>query len=118
MVTVPQSTGRRPTSAARPGGTLEKPLTPTTVKTGAARTLGRHLLQAALIATLFPLLCMVVLGLWQYHRDGQRGQAFPGAEGGAAARAVEAFLGFLVGETRETLDRIASEAAAGKVTAV
>ena len=40
------------------------------------KPLGRHLIQAALLATLMPLLTMVALGLWQYQEDYARVERF------------------------------------------
>ncbi len=78
--------------------------------------LGRHLLIGALVATLFPLLSMVALGLWQYQRDFASVEAFTGRESLSSARVVANFLDFLVEDTRSMLGRIARRVEAGTVT--
>ena len=78
--------------------------------------LGRHLLIAALIATLFPVLCMVALGLWQYQRDFKSVEEFTGRESLSSARVVANFLDFLVEDTRSMLVRIARRVERGNVT--
>jgi signal transduction histidine kinase/CheY-like chemotaxis protein len=72
------------------------------------KPLGRHLIQAALLATLLPLLTMVALGLWQYQQDFERVERFTGEESLSAARVVANVMDFLVGDTRNMLERVAN----------
>ena len=77
------------------------------------RSLSRHLLRAALLATLRPLLTMVGLGLWHYRKDFTNVEAFSGSESLSSARVVATFLDFLVDDTRTLLLRIARETEQG-----
>lgn len=78
--------------------------------------LSQHLLRAALLATLLPLLTMVGLGLWHYRKDFTNVEAFSGSESLSSARVVANFLDFLVDDTRTLLMRIARELEQGKVS--
>lgn len=78
--------------------------------------LSRHLLRAALLATLFPLLLMVALGLWQYQKDIHRIETFTGEESVSAAGVVANFMDFLVDDTRSLLLRMVDETEKGRVT--
>ena len=57
-----------------------------------SQPLSRHLLRAALMATLVPLLTMVALGLWQYHEDTDRVERFTGEVPGGAPFAHGTYL--------------------------
>ncbi|MNS13082.1 Signal transduction histidine-protein kinase BarA [compost metagenome] len=79
------------------------------------KPLARHLIQAALLATLLPLLTMVALGLWQYEQDYQRVEHFTGEESLSAARVVTNMLDFLVDDTRNMLTRVANAVETNRV---
>lgn len=77
--------------------------------------LSRHLIKAALLATLLPLLTMVLLGLWQYRQDTERVERFTGDESVSAARVVANMLDYLVGDTRHALLRVTNAINTGRL---